>query len=64
MNIGTVVNALTWVIEHRHEIASDAESAVHFLRRVEHLKVKHRTTADDVLVQADKALTALRDATK
>ena len=59
MNIGTVVSALTWAIENRHEIAADAESAIHFLRRVEHLCVHHKTTADTVLVEADKALSKL-----
>lgn len=62
MNIGTVVSALEFVVTHRKEIASEAEAAIHFIRRVEHLCVKHETTADHVLVCADNMLTAIRDA--
>ena len=57
MFIGNVVKGLAYIVEHRKEIASDAECAIHFLRRVEHLTVKHKTTADSILVEADKALT-------
>ena len=56
MNIGVVVQAIEFAVEHRREIASDAEAAIHFLRRVEHICVHHKTTADKILVEADKML--------
>ena len=59
MNFGVIVEALEFAVNHRKEIASDAEAAIHFVRRVEHLVVKHGTTCDKVLVEADKALSKL-----
>lgn len=59
MNIGLIIEGLKFIVEHRHEIAADAECAIHFMRRVEHTIVKHQTTADDILVSADSALTNL-----
>ena len=64
MNVTTIVKALEFVIENRHEIASDAEAFIHFVRRVEHLTVKHDTTPDHVLVAADTWLTQLKEMTK
>lgn len=64
MNINAIIEGLIWVARHRKEIASDAECGVHFIRRVEHLLVKHKTTADTILVEADKALTKLASADK
>ena len=64
MNFVNVVHALEWAIENRHEIASDAECAIHLIRRIEHACVKHETTADHVLVAADKMLTHLKEVTK
>ena len=61
MNFGVVVSALTYAMKHRKELAADAECAIHLIRRIEHTVVKHRTTADDVLVAADKALTRYSD---
>ena len=62
MNIGIVISALEWAVENRREIVSDAEAAIHFLRRAEHLTVKHKTSLDSVLVSADHMLTAIKDA--
>ena len=62
MNISIVIEALEFAVTHRKEIVADAEAAVHFLRRVEHLTVKHSTTADKLLVSADHMLTAIKDA--
>ena len=62
MNIGLVISALEFAVEHRKEIVADAEAAIHFLRRVEHTCVKHSTTADKILVSADNMLSAIRDA--
>ena len=56
MNFGIIVSGLTEVIKHRKEIAADIECAIHFIRRVEHLTVHHKTTADTILVAADDAL--------
>ena len=58
MNFDLIVKGLGYVIEHRKEIASDAEAAIHFIRRVEHMCVHHNTTADTILVEADKALSS------
>ena len=41
MNFAAVVSALEWVVENRHEIAADAECAIHLIRRIEHACV-HR----------------------
>lgn len=56
MNIGLVVQGLEFAIQHRKELAADAEACIHFIRRVEHLIVKHDTTADKILVASDEAL--------
>ena len=63
MNFTNVVKALEFVIEHKHEIASDAECCIHLIRRIEHACVKHSTTADHVLVAADKMLTHIASTT-
>ena len=62
MNIGIVVQALEFAIENRREIVSDAEAAIHFLRRVEHACVQHETTADKILIAADHMLSAVKAA--
>lgn len=54
--IGTVINVLKWAYDHRKEELEATEIGIHFLRRIEHLVVKHNTTLDDLLVHADKAL--------
>ena len=64
MNFSTVISALEFAIEHKHEIASDAEAAIHLIRRIEHACVKHSTTADHVLVAADTWLTQLKEVTE
>ena len=48
--------ALEYGLAHRKEIAESAEIGVHVLRRIEHLIVKHNTTADQILVAAEKGL--------
>ena len=63
MNYGNVIKALSWAIENRHEIASDAEAAVHLIRRIEKMTVHHRTTADDILQIAEKGLKKFADST-
>ena len=63
MNFTNVVKALEFVVNHKHEIAADAECAIHLIRRIEHACVKHSTTADHVLVAADKMLTHIANAT-
>lgn len=52
MNYLAVIQGLEFVVEHRKELAADAECAIHVIRRIEHLVVKHDTTADHVLVAA------------
>ena len=64
MNVTNIVKALQFVIENRHELASDAEVAIHLIRRIEHACVKHETTADHVLVAADTWLTHLKEVTE
>ena len=59
MNFATIVEALGYVIEHRKELAKDAEIGIHLIRRIEHLCVRHSTTADKVLVAAGDALSAV-----
>lgn len=54
--ISIAVDALSYACEHKKEIAHGAETAIHVLRRIEHQIVKHNTTADHLLVVADKAL--------
>ena len=61
MNIEAIIEGLIWVGRHRKEIASDAECGVHFIRRVEHLLVKHKTTADTILAGRRPGLFLLRD---
>ena len=62
MNFGVAIQALEFAIQHGPEIAADLECAVHLLRRVEHACVRHKTTADTVLVAADHALEKLAKA--
>ena len=54
--ISLAVEGLKYAIDHKKEIAEGAELGIHVLRRIEHLCVHHQTTADDILVHADKAL--------
>ena len=54
--IGTIINVLKWAYEHRQEEAQAAELGIHFLRRIEHSIVHHKTDLDTFLVEADKAL--------
>ena len=54
--VGTIINVLKWAYEHRKEEAQAAELGIHFLRRVEHSLVHHKTDLDTFLVEADKAL--------
>ena len=54
--IQLAVDGLSYAIKHRKQIAEGAEVGIHVLRRIEHLCVKHETTADDLLVKADEAL--------
>ena len=64
MDYSKIIKGLEWVIENRHEIAADAEATIHLLRRVEHLCVKHSTTADRILLAADDGLKKVADATQ
>ena len=48
--------AIEEIYENRKVLSPAAEAAVHFLRRVEHATVKHKTTADNLLVAGEKAL--------
>lgn len=61
MNFSVLVNAIIWAAEHKAEIAETAEAGIHLIRRVEHLCVHHKTTADNILVAADDMLRQLRD---
>ena len=54
--ISLALEAIKYGINHRKEIAQGAEVGIHVLRRIEHLCVKHKTTADDILMHADAAL--------
>ena len=56
MDFGAIVTGLAYVAEHKEELAKDAEIGIHFIRRVEHLVVHHRTTADTILKYAEEAL--------
>ena len=55
MNASLVVGALEFAIEHRRELAADCEAAIHLIRRLEHMVVKHDTTADAILMAAEEA---------
>ena len=59
MNFGLIVDCLSYAVEHRKELAKDAEIGIHLIRRLEHICVKHSTTADKVLVAAGDALGAI-----
>ena len=63
MNFGVIVSALEFAIEHRKEIAADAECAIHVIRRIEHACVKHDTSVDHILVAADNFLQHVAEAT-
>lgn len=54
--ISLAIEGLEYAIEHKKEIATGAECAIHYLRRVEHKLVQHGTTADHLLVASEKAL--------
>ena len=54
--VSLAVEGLEYGIEHRKELAKGAECGIHVLRRIEHLAVKHKTTADRILMAAEKAL--------
>lgn len=56
MNVDNAVHVIEYGIEHRKELAADAECAIHILRRIEHSIVKHGTTFDHLLQVADNAL--------
>ena len=56
MNFENVVKVLSWAIANRHELASDAECAIHVIRRIEHSCVHHKTNVDALLVAAEKTL--------
>ena len=62
--IGAIINVLKWTYDHRQEESIAAEVGIHFLRHVEHLVVKHHTSLDDLLVHADKSLTAYNKSNK
>ena len=59
--ISTIINILKWTYEHREEEAQAAELGIHFLRRVEHSVVHHKTDLDTFLVEADKALVSYNE---
>ena len=54
--ISLAVEGLEYAIEHRKEIAQGSECAIHVLRRIEHLCVHHKTTADELLKAGENAL--------
>ena len=54
--ISAAVEGLSWAIQHKKQVAGGAEVAIHVIRRIEHLCVKHQTTADDLLMAAEKGL--------
>ena len=60
MNGGVEMHWITLAIEEIYEnrkvISPPLEAAIHLLRRVEHGVVKHKTTADNLLVAGEKAL--------
>ena len=54
--VSTVIEILKWAYDHRKEEAEAAELGIHFLRRIEHSIIHHKTDLDTFLVEADKAL--------
>lgn len=54
--ISIAIEALDYAATHRKEIAHGAETAIHFLRRVERQLVDHSTTADKLLGASEKVL--------
>ena len=61
MNFNNIVQALEFAYTHHKELASDIECGIHLLRRIEHGIVKHKTTADTLLVAADRMLTHIAE---
>ena len=62
--INIAIQGLSYAIEHRKEIAEGAECGIHVLRRIEHLCVHHKTTADELLKAGEQALHEYNDKDK
>lgn len=61
MNYGNMIKGLVWSAEHVDEIAADAEAGIHLIRRIADMCGYHNTTADEILMTADKAFKSLSD---
>lgn len=56
MFIEAAVKGLAYLVEHRKEIARDAEATIQFLRRVHLSCTHHNCTIDDYAKHAEDAL--------
>lgn len=54
--ISLAIEGLEFAVKHKKEIAIGSETAIHVIRRIEHMCVKHQTTADNLLMAAERGL--------